>query len=280
MNAPRDDRRTVLITGCSSGVGAATAAMLQKRGWRVFATARKLADVERLKALGYDALTLDVAEPASVAAAVAEVTDRSGGHLDALVNNAGIAVPGAVEDLDRAALLAQFEPNLFGAIELTHHVMPLMRPQGHGRIVMISSVLGLVSMPWRGAYCASKFALEAITDSLRMELRGSGISVSLVEPGPIESRFRDHSIENFDHHVGAEASAHRETYARLRAHTGAGKNREPFTLPPEAVARRIVHALESPRPKRRYYVTFPAYLMAFLRRILPAAVLDTLLSRA
>lgn len=273
-------QRSLLITGCSSGIGAATAAMLHKRGWRVFATARKAADVERLAAAGYEAMALDVTNPASIAAAVAEVAERTDGRIDALVNNAGIAVPGAVEDLDRAALLAQFEPNLFGAIELTHRVLPLMRRQGHGRIVMISSVLGLVSMPWRGAYCASKFALEAITDSLRMELRGSGIHVSLVEPGPIESRFRDHSIENFDRHVGGEASAHRRTYARLRAQTGAHKNREPFTLPPEAVARRIVHALESPRPKRRYYVTFPAYLMAFLRRILPAAALDAILSRA
>ena len=270
--------RSVLITGCSSGIGHTAAHFLRARGWRVIASARKSEDVVRLKAEGLEALQLDVADPASAARAVQEAETLTGG-LDALVNNAGIAVPGAVEDLSRENWQRQFDVNFFGAMDLTRRTLPGMRRRGHGRIVMISSILGRVAMPWRGAYNASKFALEGATDSLRLELRGSGISVSLMNPGPIQSRFRDNSIDNFDAQVDSAGSVHGATYARLRSETGASKDRQPFTLGPEAVAAKIAHALESPRPKARYYVTFPAYALSAARCILPTAWLDAVLSR-
>jgi len=273
------ETRSVLITGCSSGIGRAAAGLLAVRGWRVVASARQDRDVTRLRAEGMNAVQLDVADGASVAAALDETLALTGGRLDGLVNNAGIAIPGAVEDLDRELLQRQFATNLFGTLELTNRVLPLMRRQGHGRVVMISSILGRVAVPWRGAYNASKFALEGLSDTLRLELRGSGIHVSLVNPGPVRSRFRDNSLANFDAWLDTASSPHRETYARLRTETGAQKDNQPFTVGPEVVARKILHALESRQPRTRYYVTLPAYALATARCLLPVSWLDALLSR-
>lgn len=270
---------TVLITGCSSGIGLATAEVLKARGWRVIATARKAEDVTSLSAQGFEALQLDVCDELSVKRALATVFTLTGGELDGLVNNAGMAIPGAVEDLSRENLLRQFDTNFFGVMELTRQVLPVMRRRNRGRIVMVSSILGRVAMPWRGAYNASKFALEGITDTLRMELRGSGIQVALVNPGPVRSRFRDNSLGNFDAHVAPAASVHAADYARLRAQTGADKDHQPFTVGPEAVAAKIAHALESRTPKARYYVTLPAYVLATARCLLPTAWLDAVLAR-
>ncbi|HEY3644280.1 MAG TPA: SDR family NAD(P)-dependent oxidoreductase [Gammaproteobacteria bacterium] len=271
--------RNVLITGCSSGIGLASAELLKARGWRVIATARKPEDVAGLEQRGFEALQLDVCDALSMQRTLATLFTLTGGGLDALVNNAGIAIPGAVEDLTRENLQRQFDTNFFGLIELTRQVLPVMRRRGRGRIVMVSSILGRVAMPWRGAYNASKFALEGITDTLRMELRGSGIQVSLVNPGPVKSRFRDNSLGNFDAQVDARNSVHAADYARLRAQTGAEKDDQPFTVGPEVVAAKIAHALESGSPRRRYYVTAPAYVLATARCLLPAAWLDAVLSR-
>lgn len=273
------ETRSVLITGCSSGIGLACAHYLAAHGWRVIASARRTEDVERLRTAGHSAVRLDIADTQSIAAALDETYSLTGGRLDALVNNAGIAIPGAVEDLSREVLQRQFDTNLFGTLELTNSVLPLMRRQGYGRIVMVSSILGRVAVPWRGAYNASKFALEGITDTLRLELRGSGIHVALVNPGPVRSRFRDNSLSNFDAWVQTATSPHRETYARLRAETGAQKDKQPFTVEPEAVALKVAHALESRRPRARYYVTLPAYVLATARCLLPGSWLDALLSR-
>ena len=273
------ESRSVLITGCSSGIGLAAVRFLTARGWRVVASARQQQDVERLRTAGHAAVRLDVADAGSIRTALDETLTLTGGRLDALVNNAGLAIPGAVEDLSRELLERQFATNLFGTLELTNGVLPLMRRQGHGRIVMISSILGRVAVPWRGAYNASKFALEGLSDTLRLELRGSGIHVSLVNPGPVRSRFRDNSLANFDAWLDGSASPHRETYVRLRAETGAQKDNQPFTAEPEAVARKIAHALESRRPRARYYVTLPAYALATARCLLPVSWLDALLSR-
>lgn len=273
------ETRSVLVTGCSSGIGLATAKLLTGLGWRVVASARQEQDVVRLCGAGLTAVTLDVADPESIGAALDEALMLTGGRLDALVNNAGIAIPGAVEDLDREHLQRQFDVNFFGTLELTNRVLPLMRRQGHGRVVMVSSILGRVAVPWRGAYNASKFALEGITDTLRLELAGSGIQVSLVNPGPVRSRFRDNSLANFDALVDTAASPYRDRYVKLRAETGSRKDDQPFTVGPEVVARKIAHALESRRPKARYYVTLPAYLLATARCLLPTRMLDSLLSK-
>ncbi|HSN17150.1 MAG TPA: SDR family NAD(P)-dependent oxidoreductase [Gammaproteobacteria bacterium] len=271
--------RSVLITGCSSGIGLATAELLKSRGWRVIASARKPEDVAKLQALGLDAVPLDVADGVSIRRALEETLTLTGGTLDALVNNAGMAIPGAVEDLSRDNLQRQFDVNFFGLLELTRAVLPVMRRQGHGRIVMVSSILGRVAMPWRGAYNASKHALEGITDTLRLELRGSHIQVALVNPGPVRSHFRDNSLENFDRQVDAQGSAYEADYVRLRAVTGAQKDDQPFTVGPEVVAAKITHALESRRPKARYYVTLPAYILATARCLLPTSWLDSVLAR-
>lgn len=275
-----DSRRSILITGCSSGIGYAVAHGLVARGWRVFATARKPEDVERLIGEGLESFQLDLDDSASIRAAVDETLRRTDGRLDALFNNGGFGQVGAVEDLTRNALRGQFETNLFGWIELTNLLVPVMRRQGHGRIVMNSSVLGYAAFPYRGAYNAVKFAVEGITDTLRLEMQGTGISVSLVEPGPIVSHFRDNCLAPFEKHIDWQHSTHRSQYegqlARLRKPGPAA----PFTLSPDAVLERVVHALESRRPKARYPITVPSVLFAWLKRILPAAAMDWVLLRA
>lgn len=269
----------VLVTGCSSGIGRATARLLRERGWRVFATARRSEDVEHLEAEGFEALVLDLDEPLAIRVAVDELLDATGGRIDALVNNGATAIPGAVEDLSRAALRDQFETNLFGTLELTTAVLAVMRRQGHGRIVNVSSILGIVAMPWRGAYNASKFALEGLMDTLRLEMHGTGIHVSTVAPGPVESRFRLNAQRQAEKHIDLGGSRHRRVYRRLQGERSDPDGKLPFSVPPEAVARKIARALASKRPKPRYLVTTPAHWLAFLRRILPARWLDRLLRR-
>jgi len=279
MSTPQSATRTVLITGCSSGIGLCVAQGLHTRGWRVFATARKAADVDKLQQLGLEALALDLADSISIHAAMDEVLRRSGGTLDALFNNGAYGQPGAVEDLSRATLREQFETNLFGTHELTCRAIEVMRRQGHGRIIHNSSVLGLVALPFRGAYNASKFALEGLTDTLRLELHGSGIHVILVEPGPIISRFRANAMAKYRQNIDADTSYFRDTYKRMENRLTKPGPAAPFTLPPEAVLAKVIHALESPRPRARYFVTFPTYLFATLKRLLPIRGLDWVLRR-
>jgi NAD(P)-dependent dehydrogenase (short-subunit alcohol dehydrogenase family) len=271
------DHKTVLITGCSSGIGLCTASGMQRRGHRVFATARREEDLEHLRSLGLEAVYLELADSTAIDAAVATVLQLSDGRLDALFNNAAYGQPGAVEDLSREALRAQFEVNLFGTHELIRRVLPVMRRQGHGRIINNSSVLGFVALPFRGAYTASKFALEGLTDTLRLELAGSGIAVSLIEPGPITSRFRDNAYAMYQRYIDAEHSVHRATYEGMERRLQKPGPAAPFTLPPEAVLKRVIHALESPRPKPRYYVTLPTRLFATLRHCLSYRAMDRLL---
>lgn len=274
-----DPTRSVLITGCSSGIGRCVAEGLAARGYRVFATARQADDVEALAAAGLEAFRLDLDDPASIERALEAVLERTGGTLYALFNNGAYGQPGAVEDLTRETLRAQFETNLFGTHDLTRRVIPIMRRQGYGRIIQNSSVLGLVSLPFRGAYNASKYALEGLTDTLRLELAGSGIHISLIEPGPIASRFRANAFAKYRENIDTEASVFRDTYRRMENRLTKEGPAAPFTLPPEAVLAKVIHALESPRPRVRYYVTFPTYLFGTLKRLLPHRTLDALLLR-
>ena len=269
--------KTVLITGCSSGIGFCAANQLQQRGYRVFAGVRKAQDKSRLEAAGLTAVLLDLNDSSSIRAALEWVLAQTGGVLDALINNAGYAQPGAVEDVSREALRVQFETNVFGLQELTNGVIPVMRRQGQGRIINLSSILGLVALAYRGAYCASKFALEALTDSLRLELAGSGIKVSLIEPGPVATAFRDSARAAYEQNIVVGQSSHQAHYANLLNNMEEFKASSRFTLAPEAVVKRLIHALESPRPKIRYYVTAPAYLLMVLKRLLPGRCLDVLL---
>ena len=271
--------RTILITGCSSGIGYASARMLQAKGWRVFATARKDADIIRLESEGLEVFRLDYTDPITISECVSEVAERTEGKLFALFNNGAYGQPGAVEDLSRAALTAQFEANVFGWHQLTCGCLKLMRANGSGRIINNSSVLGLMAMKWRGAYCASKFAIEALSDTMRLELKGTGIHVSLIEPGPIATRFVEHAMAAFDRNIDEETSHYKEAYVRQRQRLNGGGTKR-FKLPPEAVARKLLHALESRKPRRRYYVTVPTYVMAWARRLLPPPALDRLLDKA
>jgi len=272
--------RSILITGCSSGIGAHCAGRLKERGWRVFASARKPEDVERLAGAGFEAVRLDYQDEASIDRAVDTVLQTTGGTLDAVFNNGAYALAGAVEDLPSDALRAEFEANFFGWHTLTRRLVPVMRAQGHGRIVQCSSVLGYVPMKYRGAYIASKFALEGLSETLRLELLGTGIHVSLIEPGPIDSRFEPNALTVFRASIDIEGSVHRDAYTRRIARMERGGSTSRFKLGPEAVLKKLVHALDSPRPKPRYRVTVPAHVAAGLRRLLPTRALHRFLARS
>ena len=249
------------------------------RGWRVFATARKREDLARLTSLGLEALPLELRDPASVAACAASALERADGRLDALFNNAAHGQPGAVEDLSVELLRDQFEVNLFSWHALTRPIVAAMRKNNSGRIVNCSSVLGLISPPYRGAYNASKFALEALTEAMRHELAETAIKVSLIEPGPIGTNFVETALKLFRKNIDIEHSAHHAIYERRLVSMAAG-GKQTFKLPPEAVAAKLVHALESPRPKVRYYVTLPTYLAAYGKRLLPQVLLDRMVRGA
>ncbi len=273
------ESRSILITGASSGIGEHAALTLAARGWRVFATARRAEDLTRLRAAGLTALFLDYAEEASIERAAGTVLTATGGRLDALFNNGAYGQVGAVEDLTTAVLRRQFEVNLFGWHTLTRLVLPAMRRAGSGRIVQCSSVLGIVAGKYRGAYVGSKFALEGMTDSLRIELEGSGIHVVLIEPGPIATRFTANALANFHQTIDIAASPHRAGYeGQLARLTGARKPSR-FKLGPEAVTAALIHALEAPRPRLRYRVTLLTKLAALMKRLLPGRWLDVLIGR-
>lgn len=275
MNLPK----TILITGCSSGIGYVTAVELKKRGHNVIASARKPESVARLSQEGFTAVQLDLADSDSIRQAVRQIITLTDGRIDALFNNGAFGQPGAVEDLSRDALRCQFETNLFGTHELTNLLIPVMRRQGHGRIIYNSSILGLVAMTYRGAYNASKFALEGLADTLRLELHGSNIHISLIEPGPILSDFRKNAFELYKKNIDPTHSFHKETYKAMEARLQKEGPAAPFTLPAEAVSKKVIHALEARQPKLRYYVTAPTYAFAFLKRILPISWMDGLLRK-
>jgi short-subunit dehydrogenase len=270
-------QKTIFITGCSSGIGYTTAISLQKRGHRVICSARKDIDVQRLIQDGFECLRLDLADSNSIHQAVEKLSHMTGGKIDALFNNGAFGQPGAVEDLTRDVLREQFETNFFGTHELTNLVIPMMRKQGHGRIIYNSSVLGFVAMKFRGAYNASKFALEGLADTLRLELRNSGIDIILIEPGPIESQFRANAFALYQKNIDASTSVHRETYKAMENRLQKPGPAAPFTLPAAAVAEKVIHALESNHPKTRYPVTLPTHLFAWLKRLLPTTWLDKIL---
>ena len=271
--------KSILITGCSSGIGHHAAHALAGRGWEVLATCRKEEDCARLRDEGLESFRLDYQDTASIHEAVARTLELTGGRLDALFNNGAYAMAGAIEDTPTEAWRTIFEANFFGWHELTRQVIPVMREQGHGRIVQCSSVLGLVAFPWRGAYVATKYAIEGLTDTMRLELRDTGIKVILIEPGPITSKLREKAIPVFERFIDWESSALRDKYEgsllkRLYEDSGPDK----FELPASAVTDKLAKAVEARNPKSRYYVTTPTYIAGYLRRILPTGAIDRILS--
>lgn len=273
--------KSILITGCSSGIGYASAVGLRADGWRVFAACRKQEDCDRLKDEGFESPLIDYTDSATIRSGLAEVLAATGGTLDALFNNGAHGTPGLVEDLPTDALRAIFEANFFGWHELTRAVIPVMRAQGHGRIVQCSSVLGFVTLPWRGAYNATKFALEGLTDTMRIELRGTGIHVILIEPGPITSKIRQNSIPHFERWIDWQNSARRDQYeAKLTKRLYESRDPDRFELPAEAVVAKLRRAVTHHSPRPRYFVTTPTHLMGALKRLLPTRALDWVLSRS
>ncbi len=280
MKLPPIQYKTVLITGCSTGIGASSARLLKERGWTVIPTARKEADLERLRDEGFDPIEMDMADSESVARGAEEVLRRTEGRLGGLVNNAGFGQSGAVEDVKREHLLHQFEVNVFGLQDLTNRLLPAMRKQGAGRIVHVSSVVGRVSIPFLGCYSASKFAVEALADAQRVELYGSGVGVILIEPGPIITEFRRTAAQRAEETLDLEKSGKSQFYIeQIQKRLDHQKKANLINKEPEAVAIKIVRALESSRPKRRYAITIPAHLGAFMRRFAPDALVDFVLSR-
>lgn len=273
-------KESILITGCSSGIGYYCAKQLHQAGYTVVASCRRPDDVERLRNEGLHCVQLDVTDPDSIHQGLESCLALTGGRIDVLFNNAAYGQPGALEDLPTDALRQQFETNLFGWHELTRAVMPRMLAQGGGKIVQNSSVLGLVAMKYRGAYNASKFALEGYTDTLRLELQDTPVHVSLIEPGPIESRFRENAKEQFEQHIEMADSRHQASYQNTLDRLGKSSPSSRFTLPPESVLKPLQAIIDSKQPEPRYYVTQPTYIFGFLRRVLPTRWLDKLLSKS
>lgn len=273
-------QKSILITGCSSGIGYCCAVGLKAQGWRVFAACRKIEDCERLKTEGFESPLLDYSDSGTMDAALEEVLSATGGTLDALFNNGAFGTPGAVEDLPTDALRAIFEANFFGWHHLTRAVIPVMRKQGHGRIIQCSSVLGFVTLPMRGAYSSTKYALEGLTDTLRIEMRKTGIDIVLIEPGPVTSKIRQNSIPNYEKWIDWRASVRRTEYENgLNKRLYANRGPDTFELPAVSVLEKLLHALETKRPQPRYYVTTPTHILGVLRRVLPTRALDWVLSR-
>ncbi|ALI55449.1 SDR family NAD(P)-dependent oxidoreductase [Celeribacter marinus] len=276
--------QSILITGCSTGIGYHAAHALHADGWRVFATCRKDGDCARLREEGLESFRIDYEDSASIKAGFDEAMSRTGGTLDALFNNGAYAIPAAVEDLPVDALRQNFEANVFGWHDLTRRVIPVMRAQGHGRIVQCSSVLGIMAMPWRGSYNATKFAIEGLTDTMRLEMRGTGIDVISIEPGPIGTAFRLNARKQFDAWIDCKASARADHYRNVlvpRLYKAAETSTpDPFELGPDAVTAKLKRALTSRRPKAHYYVTTPTYIAALARRFLPQRAIDALMARA
>ncbi|WP_339615038.1 SDR family oxidoreductase [uncultured Gilvimarinus sp.] len=270
---------SILITGCSSGIGYYCAKALQRDGWYVIASCRKQADVLKLQAEGLTCVQLDVSSTESITAGLSKTLELTGGTLDALFNNGAYGQPGAVEDLTRDTLRQQFETNFFGWCELTNAVLKIMHKQQSGRIIHNSSVLGFAAMPFRGAYNASKFALEGITDTLRLELADTNINICLIEPGPISSEFRANALRALDANVDINSSRFGFQYASAIARLSKPGPASRFTLGPDAVYKKLQHALTAKTPKARYYVTFPTHLMGTLKRFLSTRAMDRILGR-
>jgi len=273
------DKKSILITGCSSGIGLCTAKRLKQDGYRVFATARKQHDVDKLNQQGFESFLLDYTDSNSIQATFNDVLTATGGTLYALFNNGAYGQPGAVEDLSREVLRQQFEANFFGWHELTNLAIPVMREQGYGRIIQNSSILGIVAMPFRGAYNASKYAIEGLNDTLRLELHGSNVFVSMIEPGPISSRFRTNAVLYFKKNIDKQNSYFKEKYKLLGDKLETEGPVVPFTLPSDSVYSKVAKALRAKHPKAHYYVTIPTYIFGYLKRVISTRTLDSLLRK-
>jgi len=266
--------KTILITGCSSGIGLETAIYLKSKGYQVFATARQPKDVEMLQKLHFDAFLLDVTKKETISNTIKQIVQRTNGTLDIVFNNAGFGQPGALEDISTEVLKEQFETNVFGLHEVTSQVLPIMKKQGYGKIIHHSSVLGLVSLKLRGAYNASKYAVEGLADTLRLELEDTNIDITVLNTGPVTSDFRKNAIIKTKENIDIEHSRFQKIYSK---NLSAKKSDVPFNLPAIAVAKKVEKIIISKNIKPRYYITKATYILGFAKRILSTATLDKIL---
>lgn len=252
--------KSIFITGCSSGIGFLSANALKNRGYRVIVSCRKIQAVERLNGLGFETVLLDLDDPLSVEQAAAQVLALTNNNLYALFNNAGFGVYGKLTTISRQQLEQQFSTNFFAVHQLTQLLLPAIKAQGGGRIIQTSSIVGFIATPGRGAYSASKYALEAWSDVMRLELSDCNVKVCLIEPGPLTTNFKTNVLQT-------------EQQRKVENPPIAKR----FTLPPEAILPKLFHALESRSPKVRYRVTLVTQLAAIAKRILPDKLMDKIL---
>ncbi|MBN2824683.1 MAG: SDR family NAD(P)-dependent oxidoreductase [Campylobacterales bacterium] len=266
----------IVITGCSSGIGLATAHYLKDQGIKVYPSARKSEDVAKLKELGFeDAFVLDVTNYDHIRVAINEVLAKDG-KIDVWFNNAGFGQPGMVEDIETTILKEQFETNVFGLHEATRQIIAVMRKQGYGKVIQHSSVLGIISLSGRGAYNASKYAIEGLTDTLRLDLKGSNIHAVLLNTGPISSDFRKNAIAKLQANVDIQHSRFKELYIQNIE----GNNKKvPFNEEAVSVAKVVHRIIQAKRPKPRYYITKATYILGYLKRFLSSKMLDRILVR-
>ena len=271
--------QNILITGCSSGIGLQTALTLKENNYKVYASARKEEDVEMLRNLGFETFKIDVRNKEEITQAL-ETIIKNDIKLDVVFNNAGYGQPGAVEDLSVDTLKEQFDTNFFGLHEVTLQAMKIFRAQGFGKIIQHSSVLGIISLKYRGAYNASKYAIEGITDTLRQEVLGSNIFISTINTGPVTSKFRENALIKFNKNIQIEGSFFEEVYKKeLKVRLESNDNNAPFNLPATSVANVVLKIMQTQKPKPRYYVTKATYILGFLKRVLSTSLMDKLLNK-
>lgn len=267
---------TILITGCSSGIGYQTALYLQEKGYKIFATARKEQDVLKLQELGLTSFLLDVTKHQTITDTLDKILKQTNGKLDVVFNNAGFGQPGAIEDISTNVLKEQFETNVFGLHEVTLQALKIMKKQGYGTIIQHSSVLGIVSLKLRGAYNASKYAIEGLTDTLRLELKDTNIDVTLLNTGPVTSDFRKNAIQKTLDNIDIDNSRFKEAYSKSME---ADKRTVPFNLEAIEVAKVVEKIIKSRKVNPRYYITKATYILGFAKRILSTAKLDFILNK-
>jgi short-subunit dehydrogenase len=266
-------KKVVVITGCSSGIGLCTTLYLKDKGIVVCPTARKEEDVKKLKKLGFDAYKLDVTNYFDIQNTIEKIINKYK-KIDVWFNNAGFGQPGALEDMLTGALKEQFEVNVFGLHECTRQIIPIMLEQGFGRIIQHSSVLGIIALSGRGAYNASKYAIEGLCDTLRLELKNTPIEIVTLNTGPITSDFRKNAMIKLKENIDIEHSRFKQIYERSLA--GRAKS-VPFNEEATSVAKIVYKIIEAKKPKPRYYITKATYLLGYLKRVLSTKLLDKIL---
>jgi len=266
----------IVITGCSTGIGLETVKYLRHKGIKVYPTARAQKDVEMLISLGFDnAMQLDVTKPRQIEEVITHVLAKES-KIDVWFNNAGYGQAGAIEDIKTDILKEQFETNVFGLHECTRQIIPVMREQGHGKIIQHSSVLGLISLFGRGAYNASKYAIEGLTDTLRLELEGTNIHAVLLNTGPITSNFRITAMKKLQENVDIKNSVFQKEYEKNLQ----GKHKKvPFNEEADAVASIVHKIIRTEKPKPRYYITKATYILGYMKRIVSTHILDKILAK-